>query len=230
MEDSLLDMGVGCCNNSDQHGTSESLRKLEYAGSTGALNGAMPSKQTAFNKAHASSAKTMPIPSTLVWGSKYLKSKLTKGLANESCVDKCNDEVKNSPRSVAHQHFAQQQQQQQQQRPHPESLTMNSLLDDSIDDTDIVTTSQVPPGECGDTTCSESRCSTPTPTPEDALALEVGHNAHEYLEECFYTEAAVLSRERFNAIPQVHKSDFEVKVSETPGCHMSLIVSIIVTS
>ncbi|KAL7529781.1 hypothetical protein ACHAWF_003114 [Thalassiosira exigua] len=54
------------------------------------------------------------------------------------------------------------------------------------------------------TTCSESAHSS-----EDvALAREVGLSAHEYLEECFYTEVAVLNREKFNAVPEIVKSDF----------------------
>lgn len=43
---------------------------------------------------------------------------------------------------------------------------------------------------------------------EDVLAMEVGISAHEYLEECFYTEVSVLNREKFDAIPEVQKSDF----------------------
>ena len=47
---------------------------------------------------------------------------------------------------------------------------------------------------------------------EDSLALEVGRSAHDYLEECFYTEVKVLNRGKFNAIPDVIKSDFEITV------------------
>lgn len=46
---------------------------------------------------------------------------------------------------------------------------------------------------------------------EDVLALEVGNNAFEYLEECFYTEVSVLDREKFNAIPEFVKMDFTIK-------------------
>ena len=62
------------------------------------------------------------------------------------------------------------------------------------------------------TTCSESRHS--MPSLEDALSLEVGLTTHEYLEECFYTEVSVLDRDKFNAIPEIVKSDFTIKVSE----------------
>ena len=62
------------------------------------------------------------------------------------------------------------------------------------------------------TTCSESRDS--MPSLEDALALEVGLSAQEYLEECFYTEVSVLDREKFNAIPEIFRSDFTITVSE----------------
>lgn len=43
-----------------------------------------------------------------------------------------------------------------------------------------------------------------------ALAQEVGLNAHEYLEECFYTEVGVLDRGKFNAIPQATKAEFTI--------------------
>lgn len=46
---------------------------------------------------------------------------------------------------------------------------------------------------------------------EDALRREVGLNAHEYLEECFYTEASVLEREKFDDIPEMTMSDLAVK-------------------
>ena len=52
------------------------------------------------------------------------------------------------------------------------------------------------------------------PSLEDALALEVGIAAHEYLEECFYTEVSVLDREKFNAILEIVKPHFTIKVSE----------------
>lgn len=53
---------------------------------------------------------------------------------------------------------------------------------------------------------------------ENALALEVGHSAYEYLEECFYTEVSVLDREKFNDIPEIVKSDFIVKGHLGKGC------------
>ena len=62
-----------------------------------------------------------------------------------------------------------------------------------------------------DTTCSESCHS--AHSVEDALAVEVGLTAHEYLEECFYTEVSILNREKFNAIPEIVKSDFTIAVS-----------------
>lgn len=62
------------------------------------------------------------------------------------------------------------------------------------------------------TTCSDSGRS--SSSYEEAIALEVGHSAHEYLEECFYTEVSILDREKFNAIPEVVKSDFAIT------CHL----------
>lgn len=45
---------------------------------------------------------------------------------------------------------------------------------------------------------------------EEALALEVGRNASWYLEECFHKEGLVLDRDKFNAIPEVTKSDLTI--------------------
>ena len=62
--------------------------------------------------------------------------------------------------------------------------------------------------------CPSTARSSPPPSEEDlALALEVGHSAQEYLEECFYTEVNVLDRQKFNEIPEFSKSDFTIKVS-----------------
>ena len=62
--------------------------------------------------------------------------------------------------------------------------------------------------------CASTARSSPPPSEEDlALALEVGHSAQEYLEECFYTEVNVLDRQKFNEIPEFSKSDFTIKVS-----------------
>jgi len=55
------------------------------------------------------------------------------------------------------------------------------------------------------TTLASSQCSDRSST--RALAQEVGLNAHEYLEECFYTEVGVLDRAKFDAIPQVSKDE-----------------------
>ena len=60
---------------------------------------------------------------------------------------------------------------------------------------------------------SESDRLSPPPSEEDLLSLEVGQSAHEYLEECFYTEVSVLDRQKFNAIPETVKSDFTIRVS-----------------
>lgn len=130
---------------------------------------------------------------------KLLKAKLTTAKCPTSDGDK------RQPRSVAHKHFG--------RKTHPELLGLNSLIDDSCD----VSTSPEEEEEEGvalvaddddDDGCASRPCS--LPTPEEALALEVGHNAHEYLEECFYTEAAVLCREKFDAIPQIDQADFTV--------------------
>lgn len=48
----------------------------------------------------------------------------------------------------------------------------------------------------------------------DELAREVGHSANEYLEECFYTEVHILKREKFEAVPEIMKSDFTISVSK----------------
>ena len=90
-----------------------------------------------------------------------------------------------------------------------ELLTMPSIVDESSGDDD----SQDKGGGSVAGTLSESRCS--PSSLEEELALEVGLSAHEYLEECFYTEASVLNREKFNGIPETTKSDFTIKVSQS---------------
>jgi serine/threonine protein kinase len=59
-------------------------------------------------------------------------------------------------------------------------------------------------------TYSEEESNEPSSLEDDALALEVGLSAHEYLEECFYTEISVLDRKKFNDIPEIIKSDFTI--------------------
>jgi hypothetical protein len=50
----------------------------------------------------------------------------------------------------------------------------------------------------------------------DAIALKVGRSAHHYLQECFYTEVSVLNRDRFDAVPEIVKSDLTIMVSQNP--------------
>jgi serine/threonine protein kinase len=45
---------------------------------------------------------------------------------------------------------------------------------------------------------------------DETLALEVGLNAAEYLEECFSNEASVLDRERFDDVPEITSSEFKI--------------------
>jgi len=47
----------------------------------------------------------------------------------------------------------------------------------------------------------------------DILALEVGYNAQEHLEDSFQMEVNVLNRQKFNDIPEFSKSDFTISVS-----------------
>ena len=47
---------------------------------------------------------------------------------------------------------------------------------------------------------------------DDELAAEIGVNAQEYLEECFYNEVSVLDRDKFDAIPEVVKTDLTILV------------------
>lgn len=63
-------------------------------------------------------------------------------------------------------------------------------------------------GDDADAACSEPRHAILDPA--EALALEVGLSAHEYLLECFQTEDSVLDRERFDAVPEIAKSGFRV--------------------
>ena len=46
-----------------------------------------------------------------------------------------------------------------------------------------------------------------------ALAREVGTNAQEYLDECFYTEGPVVARDKFEAVPQLAVADLTILVS-----------------
>ena len=97
-----------------------------------------------------------------------------------------------------------------------ELVTLPSLLDASHlyvkgvqsdeDEEDVRTRNSV-------NSCASTARSSPPPSEEEALALEVGHSAQEYLEECFYTEVNVLDRQKFNEIPEFSKSDFTIKVS-----------------
>ena len=47
----------------------------------------------------------------------------------------------------------------------------------------------------------------------DILALEVGYNAQEHLEDSFQMEVNVLNRQKFNDIPEVIRSDLIISVS-----------------
>jgi len=99
-----------------------------------------------------------------------------------------------------------------------ELVTLPSLLDASHlyvkggvqsneeDEEDVRTRNSV-------NSCATTARSSPPPSEEETLGLEVGHSAQEYLEECFYTEVNVLDRQKFNEIPEFSKSDFTIKVS-----------------
>ena len=47
----------------------------------------------------------------------------------------------------------------------------------------------------------------------DILALEVGYNAQEHLEDSFQMEVNVLNRQKFNDVPEVVRSDLTISVS-----------------
>ena len=55
---------------------------------------------------------------------------------------------------------------------------------------------------------------------DDDLAQEIGLNAYEYLEECFYNEVSVLDRDKFDAIPEVVKADLTILVSTAQRDHL----------
>lgn len=150
------------------------------------------------------------------------------------------DSVADAARLVSAEYFAERHEHQEQEqeeeelqeqappflsgsgRAFDELITMPSLLDGGLDDT--VTSlldggfdalAELPNGkpDCctAATTCSEDGgVSGSNLSSEDALALEVGLSAHEYLEECFYTEVSVLDRDKFNGIRGVVKSDFTI--------------------
>jgi len=94
----------------------------------------------------------------------------------------------------------------------PKLLSMPSLLDDSEGDyhrnidglkNDDTATICDPV-----TTCSQS--SSTMGFLADAIALDVGRSAYSYLEECFHTEAAILDKEKFNAVPEITQVDLIV--------------------
>ena len=98
------------------------------------------------------------------------------------------------------------------------SPSMPSLLDDKDDDDCNYSPRSIDDDQTRRTSTtlnngSESDRLSPPPSEEDLLSLEVGQSAHEYLEECFYTEVNVLDRQKFNAIPETVKSDFTIRVS-----------------
>ena len=51
----------------------------------------------------------------------------------------------------------------------------------------------------------------------ESVSLKVGRNAHDYLEDCFNAEASVLDRDKFNAIPELSKSDLTILVGDLTG-------------
>ena len=97
-------------------------------------------------------------------------------------------------------------------------FNMGSLLDDHEDDEDSIIDNDEnndnvkvnTSARSSSTTCSESRCPSQISV-DDAVALEVGLSAHSYLEECFYTEVSVLDRDKFDAVPEIIKSDFSIR-------------------
>lgn len=48
----------------------------------------------------------------------------------------------------------------------------------------------------------------------DILALEIGYNAQEHLEDSFQMEVNVLNRQKFNDVPEVVRSDLTISVSD----------------
>ena len=208
-KENLFNIGIGCCT-SHQGATLGSLREIQYtSGDQNAVTLTQPARRARLARRMSSS---------LLRSSKHLMASFTK--SSTGIFDENNgDDIKNShphrnyvagcvsptkvAQLVADEYF--------EQGPAPELFSMPSLLDDNEEDYEDI--------NCQDkdgieTTCSESRRSTPSPSLEDALALEVGLHAHEYLEECFYTEVSVLNRDKFNAIPEITKSDFTIRVSE----------------
>jgi len=81
-----------------------------------------------------------------------------------------------------------------------------------------------------DSTCSESRSGSlrssdnsgslsSYTSAKDAIALTVGRSAHHYLQECFTTEVSILDRDKFDAVPEIVKSDLLIAVShQTTDC------------
>eukprot|EP00581_Thalassiosira_minuscula_P004806 CAMPEP_0183737570 /NCGR_PEP_ID=MMETSP0737-20130205/52361_1 /TAXON_ID=385413 /ORGANISM="Thalassiosira miniscula, Strain CCMP1093" /LENGTH=643 /DNA_ID=CAMNT_0025971879 /DNA_START=78 /DNA_END=2009 /DNA_ORIENTATION=+ len=148
---------------------------------------------------------TSKIPFDIRKSSKDLMANFTKSLSDSIGADHCI-ETKNCAESVSAARAAQLVNDNIfRKEPDPEFVKSSLINANEVYPMEII--SQDKDGST-DTTCSESRES--APSFEDALALEVGLSAHEYLEECFYTEVSVLDRDKFNAVPEVVKSDFTI--------------------
>mmetsp|Transcript_25326 Transcript_25326/g.45672 ORF Transcript_25326/g.45672 Transcript_25326/m.45672 type:complete len:338 (+) Transcript_25326:35-1048(+) len=207
--DDFFSIGIRCCIK-DQAATMGSLHDVEYKGAT--QNSVTLKHPDPNPRARLSS--TMSILSNSSNNVMEMTSPTKK--PSEIICESNDDDNKNShsrhdsitgyvpttqvAESVAHQHFG--------QKPEPQLFRTHSLLDKSeVDFGDIISQDKID-AKTADTEESESGLS--TPSLEDALALEVGLSAHEYLEECFYTEVSVLDRDKFNAIPEIVKSDFTI--------------------
>ena len=197
LRDDFAKIGIDCCS-SNQTAFVDSHHELDYK--------TEEESAIAFKQPALRTRLSLRMPSSLRASSSDLKASFTKALAP---TKENKEEHRSSAAWSASDYFVE----GPFDKEIDELFATPSLLHDKDDcsvenNYDDASNTK----EETKTACSESRIS--VPPLEDALALEVGLSAHEYLEECFYTEVSVLNREKFNDVPEIIKSDFTIKVSQ----------------
>ncbi|KAL7539530.1 hypothetical protein ACHAXR_012828 [Thalassiosira sp. AJA248-18] len=186
----LAEIGIGCCV-----GHLYSPGEIEYESTECTTTDSTTSPLKPRTRMPSISRKS----SSLRRGSKNLITSLASSLnsaGSSVSSTKAHETVSASEvaKIVSYEYFA--------EEPKPQLFSISSLSYDTDHGGDVQVTCYFKEDTATATTGSESQ--------QDTLALEVGKSAHEYLEECFYTEVSILNREKFNAIPEIVKSDFTI--------------------
>ena len=190
LEDDLVNMDFECCT-SGQAAFVDSLHEIE---STSKGKGAITSKNPS-----ARTRRPSRMPFGLRNSSKNLMSNFTKSLTVSASE---------AADLVSAEYFAEGS--SEENESFDELFTKPSLLDE---DEEEHSSSDGQKNSGIATTNLELHLSL-SASHEGSLAQEVGNEAHEYLEECFYTEVSILDRKKFDAIPEIVKSDLTIKVRE----------------